>query len=83
MSDQILQTLSVQKVRDALIAKEAFRAAERILVLPDIAPTALAAAVQIPCDVGAIVNSLIFEANGEPVLILTSGAHKVDTTLVA
>lgn len=83
MSDQVLQTLSVQKVRDALIAKGALMAAERILVLPNIAPTASATAVQIPCDVGAIVNSLIFEANGEPVLILTSGAHKVNTALVA
>ncbi len=40
------------------------------------------------CDVGAIANSLVFIADpalrngrrGEPVLVLTSGAHRVDTT---
>jgi prolyl-tRNA editing enzyme YbaK/EbsC (Cys-tRNA(Pro) deacylase) len=33
--------------------------------------------------VGAIANSLVFEAAGSPVLILTSGAHRVDTAKVA
>jgi prolyl-tRNA editing enzyme YbaK/EbsC (Cys-tRNA(Pro) deacylase) len=33
--------------------------------------------------VGAIVNSLVFEAAGSPVLILTSGAHRVDESKVA
>ena len=32
---------------------------------------------------GAIANSLLFEADGEPVLVLTSGAHRVDTAAVA
>ena len=30
-----------------------------------------------------IANSLLFDAEGEPVLILTSGAHRVDTAAVA
>jgi hypothetical protein len=30
-----------------------------------------------------IANSLIFEADGEPLLVLTSGAHRVDTGKVA
>ena len=50
-----------------------------IKILPDAAPTAAAAAAQLGCEVGAIANSLIFDADGEPVLILTSGAHRVDT----
>ena len=29
-------------------------------------------------DVGAIVKSLVFELDGEPVLLLVSGAHRVD-----
>ena len=31
--------------------------------------------------IGAIANSLIFMADGNPVLILTSGAHRVDTAV--
>jgi prolyl-tRNA editing enzyme YbaK/EbsC (Cys-tRNA(Pro) deacylase) len=33
--------------------------------------------------VGAIANSLIFNADGAPLLVLTSGAHRVDTGRVA
>ncbi len=47
------------------------------------APTAATAAEQLGCSVGAIANSLIFAADGEPLLILTSGAHRVDTAVVA
>jgi prolyl-tRNA editing enzyme YbaK/EbsC (Cys-tRNA(Pro) deacylase) len=47
--------------------------------LPEPAPTAAAAAAQLGCDVGAIANSLLFNADGAPLLILTSGAHRVDT----
>ena len=46
-------------------------------------PTAAVAAERLGCDVGAIANSLIFTADGEPVLVLTSGAHRVDTVHVA
>jgi prolyl-tRNA editing enzyme YbaK/EbsC (Cys-tRNA(Pro) deacylase) len=46
-------------------------------------PTAAVAAEQLGCDVGAIANSLVFTADGQPILILTSGAHRVDTTHVA
>jgi prolyl-tRNA editing enzyme YbaK/EbsC (Cys-tRNA(Pro) deacylase) len=54
-----------------------------VVVLPDSAPTATAAATQLGCDVGAIANSLVFDADGQPVLVLTSGAHRVDTTYLA
>lgn len=46
-------------------------------------PTAAAAAEQLGCEVGAICNSLVFDAAGEPVLILASGAARVDTAKVA
>jgi prolyl-tRNA editing enzyme YbaK/EbsC (Cys-tRNA(Pro) deacylase) len=46
-------------------------------------PTAAAAAAALECDVAAITNSLIFELSGEPLLILASGAARVDTALVA
>ncbi len=43
-------------------------------------PTAAAAAEHLGCEVGAIANSLIFRAGDEPVLVLASGAHRVDVT---
>ncbi|MGH8826080.1 MAG: YbaK/EbsC family protein [Jiangellaceae bacterium] len=52
-------------------------------ILPNPAPTAAAAAEQLGCAVGAIANSLVFDADGSPVLILTSGAHRVDTAKIA
>jgi prolyl-tRNA editing enzyme YbaK/EbsC (Cys-tRNA(Pro) deacylase) len=47
--------------------------------LPEPAPTAVTAAAQLGCEVGAIANSLIFSADGAPLLVLASGAHRVDT----
>ena len=62
--------------------------AGRIVVLPDSVHTAALAAEALGCEVGAIANSLLFAATtraGEtvPVLVLTSGAHRVDTDKVA
>src|ERR1700748_123171 len=52
-------------------------------VAPDFAPPAAAAAAQLGCEVGAIANSLVFAADGAPLLVMTSGAHRVDTSRVA
>jgi prolyl-tRNA editing enzyme YbaK/EbsC (Cys-tRNA(Pro) deacylase) len=46
-------------------------------------PSAAAAAEQLGCPVGAIANSLVFVVNGAPLLVLTSGAHRVDLRRVA
>lgn len=54
-----------------------------IVILPDSVHTAALAAAALGCEVGAIANSLLFDADGSPVLILTSGAHRVDTALAA
>jgi prolyl-tRNA editing enzyme YbaK/EbsC (Cys-tRNA(Pro) deacylase) len=51
--------------------------------LPRDAPTAASAAKQLGCELGAIANSLVFDADGVPLLVLTSGAHRVDTERVA
>jgi prolyl-tRNA editing enzyme YbaK/EbsC (Cys-tRNA(Pro) deacylase) len=51
--------------------------------LPERAATAAAAAAQLGCEVGAIANSLVFSADGSPLLVMTSGAHRVDTARVA
>ncbi len=47
----------------------------RIVVLPDSVHTAALAAEALGCEVGAIANSLLFDAASSPVLILTSGGH--------
>ncbi|WP_028635956.1 YbaK/EbsC family protein [Nocardioides sp. URHA0032] len=57
--------------------------AGEIVVLPDSVHTAALAAEALGCEVGAIANSLLFDADGGPVLVLTSGAHRVDTGKVA
>ena len=51
--------------------------------LPQSAPTAAAAAAQLGCEVGAIANSLVFSADGAPLLVMTSGAHRVEVGRVA
>ena len=52
-------------------------------VFEEPARTAADAAALLGCAVGAIANSLVFDADGAAVLVLTSGAHRVDTTRVA
>jgi prolyl-tRNA editing enzyme YbaK/EbsC (Cys-tRNA(Pro) deacylase) len=51
--------------------------------LPDSARTAAAAAAQLGVEVGAIANSLVFDAGDVPLLVLTSGGHRVDEARVA
>lgn len=48
------------------------------VVYPDGTKTAADAAAAIGCDVSAIVKSLVFMADGEPVLVLMSGDRRVD-----
>jgi prolyl-tRNA editing enzyme YbaK/EbsC (Cys-tRNA(Pro) deacylase) len=71
---------NVQAVTDALTAAAA---PGQIRILPDAVATAAAAAAALGVEVGQIANSLIFDADGEPLLVLTSGAHRVDTARVA
>ncbi|MFG2194326.1 YbaK/EbsC family protein [Streptomyces sp. NPDC048639] len=49
---------------------------------PDAARTAVDAAAAIGCELSQIVKSLIFEADGQPVLVLMDGASRVDTERV-
>ena len=55
----------------------------RMRVLPDAVTTAAAAAAALGVEVGQIANSLVFDADSAPLLVLTSGAHRVDTEKVA
>ncbi|GEL16186.1 YbaK/EbsC family protein [Pseudonocardia asaccharolytica] len=52
-------------------------------ILPDAAATAAAAAAALDVEVGQIANSLVFDADGTPLLVLTSGAHRVNTATIA
>src|SRR5699024_2798270 len=51
----------------------------QVRLFDDATPTAASAAEKLGIEVGAIANSLIFSSSGAPVLIMTSGAHRVDT----
>ncbi|MFI0960644.1 YbaK/EbsC family protein [Streptomyces sp. NPDC021080] len=55
----------------------------RVRELADSTRTAAEAATALGCEVGAIANSLVFISDGEPVLVLASGRHKVDTAALA
>jgi prolyl-tRNA editing enzyme YbaK/EbsC (Cys-tRNA(Pro) deacylase) len=51
----------------------------RIVWFDDAVTTAQLAADALGVDVGQIANSLVFTLDDEPILVLTSGAHRVDT----
>ena len=78
---------AVTRVRQAL---DAAGTTAQVVVLDDHARTAAAAAEQLGVTVAQIANSLVFAvpddtaADGRrPLLVLTSGAHRVDTAKVA
>lgn len=70
----------VEHVRSALLAAGLD---DTVVVVQESVATASTAAAVLGCDVGAIANSLIFECAGEPLLILASGAAKVNVKKVA
>jgi prolyl-tRNA editing enzyme YbaK/EbsC (Cys-tRNA(Pro) deacylase) len=79
-----VETPSVQRVTAAL-ADRGIEAA--VTHIPDGARTAAEAAAALGVDVGAIANSLVFVARtgetSDPLLVMTSGGHRVDTVALA
>ncbi|MFY1637391.1 YbaK/EbsC family protein [Solwaraspora sp. WMMB335] len=73
----------VQDALDAAGARDGSGGPCQVQLLPEAVHTAVAAATALGIEVGQIANSLIFDADGEPLLVLTSGAHRVDTAKVA
>lgn len=70
------------------VVKVAARLAElgatgEVRQLDDSARTAQQAADQLGVGVAQIANSLVFDADGQALLVLASGGHRVDTTKVA
>ncbi len=70
----------VANVKQALTA---LGAEDTVTVFDSKVPTAAAAAAALGCDVAAITNSLVFDLAGTPLLILASGAARVDVHKVA
>jgi prolyl-tRNA editing enzyme YbaK/EbsC (Cys-tRNA(Pro) deacylase) len=68
---------SARRVADALVAAGV---TTTIVVLEQAARTSADAARAVGCDVGQIVKSLVFRLghSGRPLLVLTSGANRVD-----
>ena len=79
--DGVLEKAAVKRVTAALLEHGC---AGQIKVLSDSARTAAEAAAALGIEVGQIASSLIFKLpDGSPLLIITSGRHRVDTDLVA
>lgn len=80
----ILQHPSVERVRTALVL--ANHPAE-IVTLSDTARTAAEAAQALGIEVGQVASSIVFGLPGDPsptpLLVITSGKHRVDPHLVA
>jgi prolyl-tRNA editing enzyme YbaK/EbsC (Cys-tRNA(Pro) deacylase) len=74
---------AVQEALGSASARDAEGLPSTVRVLPDAVHTAVAASAALGVQVGQIANSLIFDADGEALLVLTSGAHRVDTAKVA
>jgi len=72
----------IRRVTDALAAA-GLRGAYAVRMLAADVRTATQAAQALGVEVGAIANSLVFDADGEPLLALTSGAHRADTARLA
>ncbi|GAA4881620.1 YbaK/EbsC family protein [Saccharopolyspora cebuensis] len=51
--------------------------------LPDSTRTAADAANALGCPIAAIANSLVFRCDDAPLLVMTSGAHRVDPAALA
>ncbi|GAA2181919.1 YbaK/EbsC family protein [Brooklawnia cerclae] len=71
---------AARRVQDALVSHGL---TAQVRELPGSTRTAADAAATLGCEVGAIANSLIFMADGDPLLVMTSGAHRVDTKQLA
>jgi prolyl-tRNA editing enzyme YbaK/EbsC (Cys-tRNA(Pro) deacylase) len=77
---EITEQQSVIQVRNTL---KLLGAQGEVRRLDDSARTAQEAATALGIEVGQIASSLIFLADGKPVLVIASGKHRVNTNTVA
>jgi Cys-tRNA(Pro) deacylase len=81
MGEESVQMASgPERVQEAL---DKFGLESRVVRLPESTRTAPEAARAVGCEVGAIAKSLLFMADGEPVLVVCSGDRRVDTARLA
>jgi len=79
--DGVLEKSAVKRV---VSAKEKFGITGEIKVLTETAKSAAEAAAGLGIEVGQIASSIIFKLpDNSPLLVITSGRHRVDTQLVA
>ena len=79
--DGLLEKAAVRRFKEAA---DSLGVKGEINILADTARTAIDAANGLGIEVGQIASSLIFTLpSGNPLLIITSGRHRVDTELVA
>jgi prolyl-tRNA editing enzyme YbaK/EbsC (Cys-tRNA(Pro) deacylase) len=79
--DGLLEKAAVKRFKEAA---DSLGVRGEINILADTARTAIDAANGLGIEVGQIASSLIFKLpSGNPLLIITSGRHRVDTDLVA
>ena len=79
--DGVLEKSAVKRV---VAAKEKFGITGEIRVLTETAKSAAEAAAGLGIEVGQIASSIIFKLpDNSPLLVITSGRHRVDTELVA
>lgn len=79
--EQVLKNVSVRR---AIAALELAGLASHIKVLSDSARSAKEAADALGIEVGQIASSIVFRLpNDKPLLVITSGRHRVDAELVA
>ena len=79
--DGILEKAAVKRFKEAA---NSLGVKGEINILAETARTAVDAANGLGIEVGQIASSLIFKLpSGNPLLIITSGRHRVDTELVA
>lgn len=79
--DGILEKAAVRRFKEAA---DSLGIKGEINILAETARTAIDAANGLGIEVGQIASSLIFKLpSGNPLLIITSGRHRVDTELVA
>lgn len=79
--DGVLEKAAVKRVAQALIDN---KMSGQIKVLSDSARSAAEAAAALGIEVGQIASSILFKLpDDSPLLVITSGRHRVDTELVA
>ena len=79
--EDVLNNASVKRIISEL---EKLNIRGEVKILSDSARSAAEAAAALGIEVGQIASSIVFKLpDGRPLLVITSGAHRVDTELVA